>query len=151
MYTKNLGSPYSWQTTGILTLKEGVKPILPEDCIELIASFLIKKIPKTDTRYTILHAHLRTMKKQELFYNDGTFKGYYLTFRKHYYIMLMRILPGMFIEYQFQNMITNEYTCDRCWFTLSDAYQTRNNYWDQVDSRIEEGWRPNPNTECLLE
>jgi hypothetical protein len=107
------------------------------------------KIPKNDRRYTILNRYFQNMsypyKKQIFFYEDGTFLGCYIHFDTGH-ILSLRVLPKHFVSYQYQNMATMEYSCDRCWFNLEDMSENVNNYWQQA---TDDNWIPNPNSYIL--
>jgi hypothetical protein len=124
---------------------ETLSPILPEDVIRTITSYLIMKIPKNDLRYRLLDRHLSISqcRKREHFYSDGKFLGCLITFSNGD-ILLKRVLPATFVTYTYQNIITNESNSVRGWLFLTDKYNTRNanHYWDQW---VNHQWVPNPN------
>ena len=64
------------------------------------------------------------------------------------YELIIEWYGNEFISYKFENTVTKEYNCDRCWFKLEDMNWKKNstNYWQQF---FIDGWLPNPNTTYL--
>lgn len=132
-------------------LIEILLPILPEDIIRAIASYIIMKIPKNDQRYPILNylyfARLCTREQLLFWKNDGTFRGFFVTFTNANFVFVMTVIKDFFISYQFQNMTTKEYSVDRCWFHLNDKFAGNTNYhWEHV---IDRKWVQNPNSPII--
>jgi hypothetical protein len=123
-----------------------LSPMIPEDIISNIASYLIMKIPKNDRRYRLLdmYMHSRFMNFDELFLSDGTFFGRSVLFSNGN-VLLQRIDFKMYVIYQYKNMVTGVIHSDRCWFKLEDMNWRRDstNYWQQ---HFIDGWIPNKNT-----
>ena len=125
---------------------------LPEDIIRIIASYLIMKIPKDDTRYRLLDLHYRHNKEhrvQKRFWNwNNRFRGYFITFSNENHTLAIEWYCNDYISYQFKNTLTGESHDDRCWFKLEDMSWRKDstNYWQQF---FIDGWIPNPNTTCL--
>jgi hypothetical protein len=74
----------------------------PEDIIGVISSYLIKKIPKHDTRCSIIEKYLIYKQRylRQEFYLDGEFHYNLFQFEvslKRYF--LLRSFPTLFIEY----------------------------------------------------
>jgi len=124
-----------------------LSPMIPEDIIRNIASYLIMKIPKNDRRYQLLNMHLRVMNFTELFYNDGSFLGRSVIFSNGN-VLLQRIDFKMYLTYYYKNMVTGETHSDRCWFKLEEMNWRHDstNYWEKF---FIDGWLPNPNTTNL--
>ena len=125
-----------------------LSPMIPEDIIRNITSYLIMKIPKNDRRYRLLEMHLRIMNFDELFCNNGTFIGTSILFRNGN-ILSQRIDFKMFVTYHYKNMVTGETHSDRCWFKLEEMNWRHDstNYWEKF---FIDGWLPNPNTTLLV-
>ena len=111
------------------------------------------KIPTNDSRYQLLESHYRDNKEhrmQERFWNrikNKEFRGYIITFSNNKYKFIIEYYID-FISYQFENVVTKEQYCDRCWFKLEDMNWRKDstNYWQQ---HIIDGWLPNLNTTYL--
>lgn len=124
-----------------------LSPIIPEDIIRIIVSYLVMKIPKNDKRYQLLNMHLRIMNFTELFSNDGSFLGRSVIFSNGN-VLLQRIDFKMFVIYHYKNMVTGETHSDRCWFKLEEMNWRNDstNYWEKF---FIDGWLPNPNTSII--
>ena len=128
-------------------------PILPKDVIYNISSYLTMKIHTNDSRYQVLDLHYchNKNKVKERFWSENEvkrFRGYIITFANKKYELIIEWYGNDFISYKFENTVTKEYNCDRCWFKLEDMNWKKNstNYWQQF---FIDGWLPNPNTTYL--
>jgi hypothetical protein len=88
-------------------------PVLPLDTVRMIQSYLIQKIPRYDRRYMMLDKHFYDYNylncKREMFWNDGTFRGWLISFMRQPQLMLIvNILPRLFMYYSFQNIDTKK-------------------------------------------
>lgn len=124
---------------------------LPNDVINVINSYLIKKIPKDDKRYKILHKHFIQKKEFEKDYFwkfDGKFRCK-IAYLNTKFFFSIQYLPNMWVEYQFHNLFTNEYKSDRCFFPnfIYNIDNINNNYWQQHNGV---SWISNPNTVNLV-
>ena len=126
-----------------------LSPMIPEDIIRNITSYLIMKIPKNDRRYRLLEMYMcsRFMNFDELFLSDGTFFGRSVLFSNGN-VLLQRIDFKMYVIYHYKNMVTGETHSDRCWFKLEEMNWRHDstNYWEKL---FIDGWIPNPNTTNL--
>ena len=124
-----------------------LSPIIPEDVIRIIASYLVMKIPKNDRRYQLLDKHLRVMNFTELFHNNGSFLGRSVIFSNGN-VLLQRIDFKMFVIYHYKNMVTGETHSDRCWFKLEEMNWRHDstNYWEKF---FIDAWLPNSNTSII--
>ena len=132
-----------------------MSPILSEDVIRIIVSYLVMKIPKNDPRYQQLNAHNKVSlehRVQERYWetydlasNGDRFRGFFITFSNEKYAFIIDFYRNDYISYRFQNMVTNEYNDDRCWYKLEDMSWRKDstNYWQQF---CIDGWIPNPNS-----
>ena len=84
----------------ITVIKETLIPILPEDIIRNITSFLIMKIPKNDYRYKILEEYLfynRSYRIQHLFWSTKEYRGFIFKFYNQNHILIMSWIPNTLI------------------------------------------------------
>ena len=95
---------------------------LPVEIIDIIQSYFIEKIPKSDYRYRMLNRlyyyYFRpcAQHKQELLLNRGEHRGWLIKFQGFpNLVLLIDILPRTFIEYSFQNLDTGERGDYRVW------------------------------------
>ena len=128
-----------------------LSPILLEEVIRNIASYLVMNINKNDNRYQLLEAHYSHNIEHRVngrFYTGNIF-FYDITFSNPKYTLSIMRYYNDFIKYQFINTATNEIHSDRCWFTLRDMswMNDSTNYWQQF---FIDGWLPNPNTTIIV-
>jgi len=129
-----------------------LSPILPEDVIRNITSYLIMKIPKNDHRYQLLNAHYRDNIDHRVQGRFNSIRGkiffYDITFSNPKYMLSIMRYYDDFIKYQFKNTATGEIHYDRCWINLIDMNWRHDstNFWEQL---IIDGWLPNPNTTII--
>jgi hypothetical protein len=88
-----------------------IVPMLPLDTVHIIQSYLIQKIPRYDRRYMLLDKHFYNYNylnyKRELFWSDGVFRGWLISFMRQPQLMLVvNILPRLFMCYSFHNIDT---------------------------------------------
>ena len=117
----------------ITVIKETLLPILPEDIIRNITSFLIMKIPKNDYRYKMLEEYLfynRSYRIQHLFWSTKEYRGFIFKFYNQNHILIMDWIPNTFIEYSFQNITKKESTNDRYLFDKKCWVKYYNDCWN---------------------
>jgi len=95
---------------------------LPTEIIDIIQSYLIQKIPKSDYRYMMLdrlyYYYFRpyAQQKRELLWKSREHRGWLITFIGFpNLVLLIDILPRTFIEYSFQNLETRQRGDYRFW------------------------------------
>jgi hypothetical protein len=103
---------------------------LPVEIIDIILSYFIEKIPKSDYRYSMLkrlyYYYFRpcAQQKQELLWNSGEYRGWLIKFQGlPNLVLVIDILPRTFIEYSFQNLETEQRGDYRFW--LSEWFDCR--------------------------